>query len=95
MSLSSREYRSNGVLRYFVWSESAYGLYYWQHRVPLIIHIAGGFFALLAGLYQLWTGLSRSNMKIHPIIGKVYLVGVVVGTVTLSITSAVFGPTFV
>ena len=87
----------DGVLQYFVWSEDAYGPYYWQYRVPLIVHIAGGFLALLAGLFQLWTGLSGSNMKVHPLTGRVYLVGVGVGTVgalILSVTSAVFGPTF-
>ncbi len=87
----------NGVLQYFVWSEETYGPYYWPYRVPLLIHIAGGFVALLAGLFQLWTGLSRSYMKVHPITGRIYLFGVGVGALgafVLSVTSAVFGPTF-
>jgi uncharacterized membrane protein YozB (DUF420 family) len=97
VALTAALFVFDGVLQYFVWSEDTYGPYYWQHRVPLIFHVAGGTVALLAGLYQLYSGLSGSNMKVHPIIGRIYLVGVGVGTISaliLSVTSAVFGPTF-
>lgn len=85
------------VLTYFIWSEEAYGPYYWQYRVPLIIHIAGALTALLSGLFQLWTGLSATNMNVHPTTGKIYLTGVAIGAsgaFILSVTSSIFGLTF-
>jgi len=85
------------VLRYFVWSEEAYGAHYWQYRVPLVFHVAGGLVALSAGVFQLWTGLNGSNMNVHPITGKIYVTGVALGSLgafVLSIVSAVFGLTF-
>ena len=84
------------VLRYFTWSEQAYG-YYWPYRLPLIFHVVGGSLALLTGLFQLWTGLGATNMNVHPMTGKIYLTGVAIGATgafILSVSSSVFGPTF-
>jgi len=81
------------VLPYFVWSEESYG-YYWQFRLPLLMHVVGGLVALLSGVFQLWSGLNRRAMRTHPVTGRVYATGVVVGAAGgfwLSITSAVLG----
>lgn len=81
------------VLRYFVWTEDSYG-YYWQFRGPLLLHIVGGVTALLAGVFQLWSGLNRKSMGVHPISGRVYVVGIVlgsVGAIALSFMSAAYG----
>src|SRR5688572_8040784 len=67
------------VLRYFSWSEAAYG-YYWPYRLPLIAHVMGGLIALLAGVWQVWTGLNAQSMNVHPWTGRLYVVGVLLGS---------------
>jgi uncharacterized membrane protein YozB (DUF420 family) len=64
--------------QYFVWSEESYG-YYWTYRTPLAFHLAGGVVALLAGVFQLWSGLNASAMRTHPWTGRVYVGAVIVG----------------
>jgi len=81
------------VLPYFVWSEQAYG-YYWQFRLPLLMHILGGLVALLTGVFQLWSGLNRRAMSTHPLTGRLYAAAVAIGAaggIWLSINSAAFG----
>ena len=81
------------VFPYFVWSEEAYG-YYWQFRLPLLLHVVGGLVALLTGVFQLWSGLNRRAMSTHPKTGRLYATAVAVGAagaIWLSITSAAFG----
>ena len=89
-------YIFSSVLGYYVWNEESYG-YYWQYRISLIFHVTGGLAALTAGVFQLWTGLNRTGMKQHPMVGKLYVAGVAVGALggaVLSVTSAVYGLTF-
>jgi len=81
------------VLRYFNWSEAAYG-YYWPFRLPLIAHVTGGMTATLAGVWQIWTGLNMRSMKVHPWTGRLYATGVLLGSFgafILAWTSAAFG----
>ena len=81
------------VLPYFVWTEESYG-YYWQFRLPVLMHVLGGLVALLTGLFQLWSGLNRRAMSTHPLTGRLYATAVAVGSaggIWLSINSAVFG----
>ena len=81
------------VLRYYAWSEAAYG-YYWPYRLPLIAHVTGGLIALLAGVWQIWTGLHAQSMSIHPWTGRLYVAGVLLGSLgafVLAATSALFG----
>jgi hypothetical protein len=81
------------VLPYFTWDEAAYG-YYWQFRLPLIAHVTGGLVALLAGVWQIWTGLNTQSMGVHPWTGRLYVSGVLLGSIGafwLAVTSALFG----
>lgn len=81
------------VIPYFVWSEQAYG-YYWPFRLALLLHVVGGLVALLSGVFQLWSGLNRRAMSTHPLTGRLYATGVVLGAAGafwLSFTSALFG----
>lgn len=81
------------VLKYFFWSEDTYG-YYWQFRVPLLLHVVGGLAALLSGLFQLWSGAFRQSMRVHPWTGRVYVGAIALGAIgalILSVTSAVYG----
>ena len=79
--------------QYFIWSEESYG-YYWAFRASLVLHFGGGLVALLAGVFQLWTGLNASAMRVHPLTGRLYLAGVVVGAagaISLALSSAFLG----
>ena len=63
----------------------------------MIFHIGGGVIALLAGVWQLWTGLTRKQMRVHPVTGRIYTGGIVIrsiGAIMLSLTTGTFGPTF-
>lgn len=81
------------VLPYSVWNEQSYG-YYWPNRLPLAAHATGGLLALLAGVFQLWSGFNGRAMSTHPLTGRVYLAGVLVGSLgalVLSFTSHLYG----
>ena len=81
------------VLHYFTWSEAAYG-YYWPFRLQLIAHVTGGLIATLAGVWQIWTGLNTQSMRVHPWTGRLYVAGVLLGSLgafVLAFTSAVYG----
>jgi uncharacterized membrane protein len=81
------------VLQYFVWNEESYG-YYWQFRVPVLVHVAGGLIALLTGIFQLWSGLNRTAMGTHPISGRIYVASVLLGSfggIVLAFQSAAYG----
>jgi hypothetical protein len=67
------------VLPYFTWNEASYG-YYWMFRAPLILHVTGGLIAALAGVWQLWSGFNTQAMSVHPWTGRLYVVGVLLGS---------------
>lgn len=54
---------------------------YWPKRGWLLLHIAGGMLALLAGPIQLWLGLSDQRLDVHRRLGIAYVIGVCVGVV--------------
>jgi uncharacterized membrane protein len=53
---------------------------YWPHRARLIFHICGGMLALICGPFQFWTGLRQKAMGVHRWTGRLYLVGVAIGS---------------
>ena len=65
--------------RYFNYEESTYGRY-WPSAGLLITHVTGGSMALLAGLFQIWSGLRGVKLNFHRWIGKIYFSGVVIGS---------------
>jgi predicted membrane protein DUF2306 len=54
---------------------------YWPRRAWLLTHIAGSGLALLAGPFQLWSGLRQRSMIVHRWTGRLYVVGVLIGGV--------------
>lgn len=54
---------------------------FWPHRTQLIFHICGGIVTLCCGPLQFWTGLRRRAMNFHKLTGKLYLLGVAVGSI--------------
>jgi MFS family permease len=52
---------------------------YFPKRGWLLLHIAGGMIALLAGPVQLWLGLSDRRMDLHRRLGVAYIAGIAIG----------------
>ncbi len=67
--------------QYFLWDEEIFGPYYWGKKASLILHIGGASLALFMGPPQLWMGLRNRYMRVHRWTGRLYLVGVFVGSV--------------
>jgi uncharacterized membrane protein len=63
------------------YSLTSYSDYYWTRRAGLIPHLAGGIVAITAGLIQIWLGLTNRIGTLHRILGRVYAVGVLLGSV--------------
>jgi len=74
------------VLRYFVhYTEADFANYgpphHWRMRGWLLLHMTGGTLALLLGPIQFWTGLRQRHMQLHRWTGRLFLVGVALGSV--------------
>ncbi|MBA4120300.1 MAG: hypothetical protein C0513_06330 [Isosphaera sp.] len=54
---------------------------YEQHRVAILAHIAGSMAALLIGPAQFISGLRARQPRVHRVLGRLYLLGVLVGGV--------------
>ena len=63
--------------------DPAYYDYLWPWRYALWAHLAAGVTALLIGPIQLWLGLTRQRLRLHRLLGRIYL-----GTVVLSLSGA-------
>jgi len=57
--------------------------YLWPWRYALWAHLAGGLSALLIGPVQLWLGLTRRRLRLHRLLGRIYL-----GTAIVSLSGA-------
>src|SRR5476651_1796232 len=51
----------------------------WPRRLGFVPHMAGGIVAILAGVIQIWLGLTGRTTKLHHVLGRFYVGGVVVG----------------
>lgn len=69
----------HNALRYSAYDAGTYGEY-WPRRYGLIPHILGGMTAALAGLLQIWLGLTGRIGLLHRRLGRVYLAGVAIGS---------------
>jgi uncharacterized membrane protein YozB (DUF420 family) len=69
---------------------------YWIFRWWLLLHISGGTLALLCGPWQFWTGFRARYLNVHRWMGRLFLLGVVMGSIgafRMSVDSA-FGWAF-
>jgi len=53
---------------------------YWPRHGWLFLHINGGTLALLMGPFQFWTGLRQKNLVVHRWTGRLFLLGVAMGS---------------
>lgn len=88
------------VFRYYLnYNEAAFTAgspKYWGLRWWLLLHISGGTLALLCGPWQFWTGFRARYVNLHRAMGKIFLLGVLMGSIgafRMSVDSA-FGWAF-
>jgi uncharacterized membrane protein len=62
------------------YSLASYSDYFWPRRAGLVPHMAGGVLAIVAGLVQIWLGLTNRVGTLHRMLGKVYGTGVLIGS---------------
>jgi uncharacterized membrane protein len=65
--------------------DPAYYDYFWPWRYALWAHLAGGLTALLIGPMQLWLGLTRQRLRLHRLLGRIYL-----GAAVLALAGAAY-----
>jgi uncharacterized membrane protein len=62
------------------YSVASYGDYFWPRRAGLVPHLVSGTVALTVGLAQIWLGLSNRVKTLHHVLGKIYGVAVLIGS---------------
>src|SRR6202007_388905 len=62
-------------------SPAYYTDFYWPRRAGLIPHLLGGALAISAGLVQIWLGLTNPVGTLHHVLGRVYGLGVLIGSI--------------
>lgn len=71
----------NDALPYFGLDEGVFGRF-WIMKWPLVGHISGGLIALIVGPFQFWDGFRNRYLKIHRWMGRLYLTGILIASVS-------------
>lgn len=71
----------NNALPYFGSEEEVYGSF-WGMKRPLFGHISGGLIALTLGPLQFWQTYRNRYLKVHRLMGKLYLTAILIGTIS-------------
>jgi uncharacterized membrane protein len=69
------------VTQYFTLNPETFTSYYWTRRFGLLLHISGGSLALTVGLVQLWLGFTGRTRRLHRLLGRLYVFGVLLGAI--------------
>ncbi|MCR9017087.1 DUF2306 domain-containing protein [Aquiflexum gelatinilyticum] len=69
------------ALPYFGFDKEVYGRF-WEMKWPLIGHITGGLLALVLGPFQFWVGFRNRYLKVHRWMGRLYMTGILIGTIS-------------
>jgi uncharacterized membrane protein len=64
------------------YSPGSYSDNFWPRRAGLIPHLVGGITAITVGLAQIWLGLTNRISTLHRMLGKIYGVGVLIGSLS-------------
>lgn len=91
LSLFAGKFVLHDALPYFGFEEEVFGRF-WVMKWPLIGHISGGLIALILGPFQFWSALRTNFVKVHRWTGRLYLTGILIGTVssvTLALTTGI------
>jgi hypothetical protein len=77
------------AIPYFGLDEEVFGRF-WGMKWPLVGHISGGLLALVLGPFQFWAGFRNRYLHVHRWMGRLYVAGIFVGTmssITLALTT--------
>lgn len=77
------------AIPYFGLDEKVFGRF-WTMKWPLVGHISGGLLALVLGPFQLWAGFRDRFLKVHRWMGRLYVAGILVASmssITLALTT--------
>lgn len=69
------------IPRYFIFTEGSYTTYFWPKRNWLFMHIICGMLATVIGPFQFMPGIRNNYIKVHRIMGRVYLLSVCFGSI--------------
>ncbi len=72
-------YFLNNSAHFFIGTRSELGKYF-DIKWVLLLHITGGGIALLTGPFLLWEKFRNYNFKIHRMLGKIYLIAVLLSS---------------
>jgi uncharacterized membrane protein len=67
------------VFHYYLHYNRAGFQSYWPHRGTLLVHISSGMVALLSGPWQFSNRLRQRYVKLHRVMGRVYLIAIALG----------------
>jgi uncharacterized membrane protein len=79
------------ALPYFGFDEEVFGRY-WDFKWTLIGHVSGGMLALIIGPFQFWKAFRHNYIKVHRVLGTVYVAAIIIGSLSatyISWTSAI------
>ena len=66
---------------YFGFTEEIFGRF-WNYKWTLIGHVSGGLLALVVGPFQFWKAFRAKYLDIHRLLGRIYLIAILVGTIS-------------
>lgn len=69
------------ILPYFSLDKLSYGRF-WNYKWPLIFHISCGLIAMIIGPFQFWTSFRAKYIKTHRMLGRIYLIAILIGTIS-------------
>ena len=68
------------AFKYFIFTEEVYERF-WAIRWWVLGHVVTGSVALILGPFQFWKNFRTRNIRIHRILGKTYLVSILIGSI--------------
>ena len=71
----------SGELKYYRLEEETFGKF-WEVKWWLIGHLSGGILALVIGPFQFWTKFRNKYLKVHRLMGKIYLVAILIASLS-------------
>lgn len=69
------------ILPYFSLNKESYGRF-WDYKITVLIHVSSGLIAMLIGPIQFWASFRTKYIKIHRIFGRIYLIAILIGTIS-------------
>lgn len=75
------------ALHFFEMSKEVLGKYF-NLKWFLLFHISGGSLALLTGPFQFWEEFRNRNLRVHRLLGKIYVISVLISGLCAGVLSA-------